>query len=112
MPSYLMLVYSRAKPGQEAAYNDWYSNQHVPDVLSVPGFVAAQRFEIEGLADDASGRQYLAIYEIDGITLEEAQTKLAAAVQSGQVTLSETLDLPNVSRVLLRPMTERITPTA
>ena len=108
MPSHLMMVYSRPLAGQEAAYNKWYTEEHVPDVLSVPGFVGAQRFEVL----DADGSrsptpQYLAIYEIEAPGIDEAQARLAAAVASGQVTISDTLDKSSLSRVLLRPISER-----
>jgi hypothetical protein len=41
---YVMLVFSRPTPGNEAEFNRWYSVQHVPDILQVPGMVAGQRF--------------------------------------------------------------------
>ena len=49
-----------ASPEHESAWNDWYDNVHVPELLSVPGFVSAVRFRQLG----AEGH-YLAIYEIE-----------------------------------------------
>jgi hypothetical protein len=31
-------------PGREEEYNNWYDHQHAPDVVSIPGFVSAQRY--------------------------------------------------------------------
>ncbi len=45
---------------REARWNEWYDRKHVPDLLSVPGFVSATRFEQRG----ADGH-YLALYEIE-----------------------------------------------
>jgi hypothetical protein len=45
LKNYTMLVQTNAKPGREAEFNDWYSNHHLHDVLKIPGFVAAQRFQ-------------------------------------------------------------------
>ena len=28
---------------REDEYNDWYSGTHIPEVLAIPGFVAARR---------------------------------------------------------------------
>jgi hypothetical protein len=49
-----------SSPEHEAAWNDWYDNVHLPELLSVPGFVSAVRFRQLG----AEGH-YLAMYEID-----------------------------------------------
>jgi hypothetical protein len=56
-------------PENEAAWNDWYDNKHVPDLLGVPGFVSATRFRQLG----ADGH-YLAMYEIESpAVFEESQ---------------------------------------
>ncbi|ORA26296.1 DUF4286 family protein [Mycobacterium aquaticum] len=47
-------------PEHEAAWNDWYDNVHLPDLLSVPGFVSAVRYRQLGTEG-----HYLAIYEIE-----------------------------------------------
>jgi hypothetical protein len=58
---YLYVVRSVfSSPEHEAAWNDWYDNVHLPELLSVPGFVSAVRFRQLG----AEGH-YLAMYEID-----------------------------------------------
>jgi hypothetical protein len=46
----------------EDEYNNWYNNVHLDDVVSLPGFVRAQRFRL----DEPSKFEYrhLAIYEI------------------------------------------------
>src|SRR3546814_16369245 len=41
----LYIVLTNATPGDDEQFNDWYTNTHIPDVLAVPGFVAAQRSE-------------------------------------------------------------------
>ena len=58
---YIYLVRSVfSSPEHESAWNDWYDNVHLPELLSVPGFVSAVRFRQLG----ADGH-YLAMYEID-----------------------------------------------
>jgi hypothetical protein len=56
--TFLRSVFS--SPEHEAARNDWYDNVHLPDLLSVPGFVSAVRFRQLGAES-----HYLAIYEIE-----------------------------------------------
>jgi hypothetical protein len=37
------IVYNTAVEGNDAAFNAWYDNHHVPDMLTIPGFVSGQR---------------------------------------------------------------------
>lgn len=46
MTKYTMIVLTNAKEGQDDAFNDWYTNQHLSDILAIPGFTAAQRFKL------------------------------------------------------------------
>jgi hypothetical protein len=73
------VVKSKPVEGREAEFNDWYDNHHVPDVLAVPGFVAAQRFRADAAAP---GHPYLAIYEIEG-DARAAMEALTSAVRNG-----------------------------
>jgi len=45
MPHFKYVVFTEPKAGQDAAYNDWYDNIHLAEVIAVEGFVAAQRFK-------------------------------------------------------------------
>src|SRR5215469_214807 len=46
MAKHTFLVLTNPVQGKEKEYNDWYTNQHIPDVVSVPGIVAAQRYKL------------------------------------------------------------------
>ncbi|MFN8221614.1 MAG: DUF4286 family protein [Gaiellales bacterium] len=65
----LHLVFSRMPDEvDEAEFNTWY-DAHLPEILSIPGFVSAQRYRLEPAVvdDDAGvGYRYLALYEIEG----------------------------------------------
>lgn len=80
MPKYIFTVLTNPAEGRDAEFNDWYDKVHIPDVLKVPGFVAAQRFK---LAKDDSARgakhQYLAIYEIETDDLAAVKAALQEA---------------------------------
>jgi hypothetical protein len=64
----LQIVFSRMPDHvDEAEFNDWY-DAHLPEILSIPGFVSAQRYRLEPVVvdDDAGVRyRYLALYEVD-----------------------------------------------
>jgi len=50
----------------EEAFNAWYNQDHLPQVLACPGFLSGARYECT-----AGEPRYLAIYELDS---EEALT--------------------------------------
>ena len=50
-------------PHEEAAWNEWHTRQHMPDVLSQPGFVRATKYRLDTSNGDWS--QYLTAYEVE-----------------------------------------------
>ncbi len=80
MAENVYLVFS--KPPEEmslAAFGEWYE-QHVRDILTVDGFVAARRFVFQAVTGDTSPTMYshLALYVIEGDP-HAAMERLAAA---------------------------------
>ena len=70
----ILLVMSDATPGDDDAYNAWYDDVHLADVLNVPGFVAARRFAaVPSVHGELPAARYLAIYEIDADDLDAVQ---------------------------------------
>jgi hypothetical protein len=49
-------------PKEETAWDDWHTRQHIPDVLTVPGFVAATKYRLD--TPNGDWHQYLTVYEI------------------------------------------------
>jgi hypothetical protein len=48
-------------------FNAWY-DEHLPEILAIPGFVAAQRFELRPVDPDAEAEKhyrYFALFELD-----------------------------------------------
>jgi hypothetical protein len=69
MPGDLQIVFSRFPDSvDEQDFNEWY-DAHLPEILSIPGFVSAQRYRLDPVVvdDDAAVRyRYMALYEIEG----------------------------------------------
>ena len=56
----IFLVYTDVGSNHEDEFNDWYNTEHLPELLAVPGILAAARYEaVKG------GPKYLAAYEIE-----------------------------------------------
>ncbi len=62
-------------PEREDEFNDWYSNIHIPDILTMPGIVGARRFRVLG---DSGQWKYLAVYELDADDPEAAWANMMA----------------------------------
>jgi len=77
MTHYVQAVRSRALPGREAEYRDWYLSIHLPAVLSLDGLVSAELLRLVS-ADDASA-EFLCIYQIETDDLQATQAGMFAA---------------------------------
>ena len=90
IPIYIQTVRSRALGGREAEYRDWYLTTHIPELLAVPGFVAADLHRM--IAPEGSPAEFLCIYTIETSNLPAVQ---AAMVAIGASTApSPAMDLP------------------
>jgi hypothetical protein len=59
----LLAAFMNPPPGDEAGFNAWYDEEHVPDRLAVPGFLKAQRYK----AASEEGPRYLALYDLSSV---------------------------------------------
>ena len=56
----LLVVYADVDIENDAEFNAWYNQEHIPERLSAPGFLDAARYEaLRG------GPRYLAVYELE-----------------------------------------------
>jgi hypothetical protein len=87
---YRLLAFTNAKPGEDEAFNDWYTNVHLADVLKLPGVTSAQRFRISDtqLRPGSSPFEYMAIYEIDIDNIEVTLSALRSASGTPEMPLS------------------------
>ncbi len=58
----LMLVGADIPPEKEADFNKWYQEEHLQELLGVPGILNAARYEAT-----KSGPKHLAVYELENV---------------------------------------------
>lgn len=114
MPSKMLVVWTNpTTKDAEEEYNRWYNETHLPDVLKVPGFVAATRYVFTGVAAldgmDDPPQRYLALYEVDAEDLHKAAALLQEGVGSGEIALTEALDMSSFTAHFFEPVSERVT---
>lgn len=89
----LYVVKTNAVPGREAEFDRWYDEIHLPEVLALEGFRAAQRFRLAAMqvqSEQAHG--WLALYEID----DDVETVLANLRSATHLQQTDALDVGSV----------------
>ena len=69
MARFSYTVLSRSQPGQEEEFVRWYIEQHLPDVVRMPGVVSAKlhRMDFQRVYDiDAPQWTLMTLYELEG----------------------------------------------
>jgi hypothetical protein len=112
----LFIVLTNPIEGQDEAFNKWYDTQHVPEVLDVPGVIAAQRYDLSEITvpedEDLPAQlpppthRYLVVYELDREP-DQVMAEFLKRVMAGQLSLGETLDLSTISLTGWTPRGER-----
>lgn len=106
MPSYNLAVFLNAVEGKEEEFNKWYEVHHVPDALSLPGMKNGQRFKTgPAYMGQSAPCKYMAFYEIDAPSLEEAIATFTDGTAKFYV--SDAVDLTSVHAYPLTPITEK-----
>jgi len=110
LPPAVYLVFSR-RPQlvTEEEYDRWHEI-HISQVLAVPGFAAAARYElVPALEEPAAPDRFTraSVYEIDA-SAREALAALAHAVSSGRMDLPDWFGAIQVGSWLAHPLGQRI----
>jgi hypothetical protein len=115
-----LLVYTNPTPGRDAEFNDWYDNTHLPQILTLPMVVAAQRFRLSptGVDGTAAGslvdtsaplpHSYLAVYEVTGDPTVAVQAITDGCVD-GSIELHEAFDVAGTLSIKAAPLSPVLT---
>jgi hypothetical protein len=86
--THLFFALTNVLDDEQEEFNRWYNEEHVPDVLKVPGFVAARRYR-RNTAQRTAGPmweeqqappfEYMCVYEIEG-DVAEIHERVAATM--------------------------------
>lgn len=99
-----LLVFTNPSEGQDSDYNEWYTNTHLPEVLKVPGIIAAQRWRVGEQPGAAPVHRYLAIYELD----ERPPADAIAALVEAAPTMIMSPALGDAQMILYQPISDRV----
>jgi hypothetical protein len=70
MARYTYICFTKATPGEEEAFHDWYDAQHLADCVNVPGVISAKRYRLlygVGLGSVVKDSEFnsVALYELE-----------------------------------------------
>jgi hypothetical protein len=89
-------VLSRCQPGQEEEYIRWYTEQHLPDVVRMPGVVSAKlfRMDFQRVYDlDAPQWTMMTWYELEGdhpeVIIDTLKAAAGTAAMPGTASLEK-----------------------
>ena len=110
MAKHVYVILTNSVDGKDDEYNDWYTNQHLDDVLRCVGFTSAQRFRLdETTPAQTSAHRYLAIYEIETDDIGAVNAALIAAAGTPALPLSPAMDLRTMNAWYFQAITDRRT---
>ncbi len=106
---HIFIVYTNAVDGRDEEFNVWYDDQHLQDVLRIPGVVGAQRFELSDRQrlDPPFPWKYAAIYEIETDNLDEVITPLREWIGTERMPRSDAMD-PHRECYFFHPITDML----
>jgi hypothetical protein len=108
MARHLLMAFSNALDGLEDEFNRWYNEVHLGDVLKVPGYTAAQRFELSSTQMMPNPPyKYLAVYEVETDDLEATSTQLQS-MPPEELPVTEAWDYDRCATWWFTPITERV----
>lgn len=107
----IFVALSNPSDGREDDFNAWYDSQHVPDVVSIPGFKGAERFKLTiPFLDPLAGGQYLAIYDVDTDDIAALAARVRENAVTGKTVMSDAIDLKTLTALFFEPVGGVITP--
>jgi hypothetical protein len=104
MAKFSFVVLTNPVSGLEDQFNTWYDDVHLDDVLRVRGCVSAQRFEYRDHVEPAGKWRYLAIYEWEADSVEDARQALTESRNAGEIDVDESLDTTGTGAWFFEPM--------
>jgi len=103
-----MLALGNPMPGLEDEFNEWYTNVHIKEAITVDGFVSAQRFKLSDTQmRDSQPYKYLAIYEIESGREAEAIANLKKAIPTFD--MKPVVDVQNSHMMVVQSISDLLT---
>lgn len=100
--TYAYMVLAGAREGRSDAYEAWYENQHIPDVLRIPGIVGARRYRPSETqrGGQALDHDFMTVFQVEADDIRDVFAELDRRKGTDLLPLSADGD-PARSRVMV-----------
>ncbi len=105
MRRFKMLVFSEPFEGRDDEFNEWYTNQHLGDLVALPGFASAQRFKLHSVSMGTTLNKYLAIYDVETDDPEAVIEHMFAVRDTAVMPMSDAFNIDPTSVMLYEETT-------
>ena len=62
----VLIVMMEVDEADDEVFNKWYNEEHLPERMSIPGYISARRFMLDPADEQANGvLRYLCIWELE-----------------------------------------------
>lgn len=94
MKHHLFVVAAYAKDGRVRELGEWYENQHIPDLLAIPGIVKATRYEAQAvkLPPGVATPDCVTIYEFDAADPMSIIGEMGKRTETGVIQFTDAMD--------------------
>ncbi len=104
MKNYRLIVLSKPVQGQEEAFNTWYTNTHIKDLMKVPGVKTAQRFKVRTDLSKNVAIEYVAEYEIESADITATIGEIRGRLGTDAMPMSDAFDRTTSSFIVIEPL--------
>ena len=94
----LLVVLADAVPGREEEFDLWYDTVHIPELLRLPGWESATRYERAPELEVPGAERFACLYELSG-----DPAAALAAFEADRPNRTATAAMAAAARVLYRP---------
>jgi hypothetical protein len=111
MSSHQYVILTSALPGKLEEFERWYDNQHLPDVVRVPGIKSAKRYRLKTRivtpdTFEAPAWSSLAIYEFDSDDPVATAAQISALAGTAAMPATEAIDPEKTLKIVAEFMAE------
>lgn len=104
MTAHRLLVFSNPVPGQEQAYDEWYTQVHIHDLLKVPGVQTAQRHRSLPELSRSPLAGFVAEYRIATGDIDATIGEIRRRLGTPEMPMSDAFDRASASFIVLEPV--------
>lgn len=108
MARYHIIVLSKPAAGREAEFDTWYTNQHIRDLVKVPGIISARRFKLVERHTQGVPQQYVAEYEVETNDIDATMAEVQQRLGTDRMPMTDAFDMSTAAFLVAEAITEKV----